>query len=604
MKKIVLSAVAASSAAISAHAEFTTTNEVVVTATRIEKPIDQVGSSVEVISNQQIEQSKSTTALQALELVPGLSVRRDGASSLKTKISLRGAPPESTLIMVDGIPMYDQHQMSGFNSSDLGALMASDIEQIEVLKGAQSVLYGSSAMSGVINIVTKKGSEKPNATLFAEYGSLNTVYSGASFNGGDDKFNYSASVTYFDKQGESATDKSSDTSNDDDGLKSETARVKIGITPTETTEFNVFATYTKARSDYDETPAYGGGDGSNLHQDQEQFIIGANAKTLLFDEIWEPKISASISKTDRDQVDNWPAWFDSKTTKADFQNTLFLNNYNTIVLGSDWYKDDYKANEVPKGDLENVGVYGLYQFSPIDPWTNTIGFRHDNHSSFGSETTYQLTTSYFIEQTGTRLHSSWGTGFKAPNSYQLYFTSPWSSGNPDLEAQTSKSWDFGIDQEIMEDLLTVGVTYFNSKYEDMINWDNSIYTYNNIDVVKSQGVETYIEMTPSEKLLLKLSYVYADNDTDGNDIIPPHEFGFYINYAATEKWNINLNGQHVDSTKYSDNYTLINTSSSYQITDNVQVYGRLTNLLGEEYELSEGYREDGFGAYAGVRIDL
>jgi vitamin B12 transporter len=615
-KKQILSALLISSAAFAAYSETATNevataaeNQIIVSATRIDQPIEQIGSSVEVITAEQIEQSKSATMLDALELVPGLNIRRSGASSLKANISLRGAPPEATLVLIDGVSVYDQSHMSGFSSFDLGAMTADNIERIEVLKGAQSVLYGSSAMSGAINIVTKKGSGDPKASLFAEFGSKNTWHTGASISGGDDKVNFSASASVMDRQGESATD--ADPSNDKDGYENKTAQAKVGFTPVEGTEIEVFATYLKATGDYDDNPtsSWGVGSGEGIYQEQEQVIAGTSIKTLLLDGSWEPKLSVSLNQLDRDES-QYNTWYDSQTAKVDLQNALYLSDQHTLILGTDWYEDTYETDGISKGDLDNTGLYAMYQLALADQWFTSFGLRYDNHSVFGDETTYQITTAYLIEETGTRLHSSLGTGFKAPNSYQLYYS--W-GGNADLKAQTSTSWDIGIDQEITKQ-VKAGITYFHTDYDNLIAWDDngteydwSDDGYNNISNMKSQGIETYAEYAPSEKLRIKLSYTYTDNDSkDGEDeyYIPNHETGLLINYAATEKWNINLNGQRVTDTGSSDSYTLINAASSYQLKKNVQVYTRLSNLLNEDYELSTGYNEDGFGLYAGVKIDL
>jgi vitamin B12 transporter len=178
-------------------------------------------------------------------------------------------------------------------------------------------------------------------------------------------------------------------------------------------------------------------------------------------------------------------------------------------------------------------------------------------------------------------------------------------GNPALDAQTSQTWDVGIDQELFSGLVNAGVTYFQATYDDLIAW--SPRGYGNVDNMESKGVETYVEYTPLDNLLLKLSYTYTDNDADGDTteyFIPAHEVGLFINYAVTDKWNINLNGQYVDATDSSDSYTLLNAATTFQLTENLQIYGRLTNLLDEDYQLQRGYNEDRFGAYGGVKIDF
>jgi len=584
-----------------------TNDQIIVTATRIDQPIEQMGTSVEVVTSKQIEQTKSATLLDALRLAPGLNIRRSGASSLRANISVRGGAPETTMVMIDGVPIYDQAHLSGASVFDFGSMTADNIERIEVLKGAQSVLYGSTAMSGVINIVTKKGAGDPKASVFSEYGSYNTWHGGVSASGGNEMVNYFVGASFMDREGASATD--TDTANERDGRENTTVQAKVGFTPIAGTEINLSSMYLNARGDFDANPAFAPADGTGMYQDQEQLLVNFDAKTLLLNDVWEPLIRVSRNSIERDDIDPaWgDTWFDSQTINADFQNSFFIGDQHTLIAGADWYEDTYEGTEIVRNNLNNYSFFGMYQLALADQWFTTAGIRHDDHSIFGDETTYQANSAYLIDRTGTRLHASLGTGFKAPNSYQLFAPATIFGpvGNPDLNAQTSQTWDVGIDQELFPGLVNAGVTYFHASYDDLIAWSPN--GYGNIANMESQGVETYVEYTPVDNLLLKLSYTYTDNDADGDTteyFIPAHEVGLFINYAVTDKWNVNLNGQYVDTTDSSDSYTLLNAATTFQLTENLQIYGRLTNLLDEDYELQRGYNEDRFGAYGGVKIEF
>lgn len=582
--------------------ETNTANRIIVSATRIETPIEQVAGTVNVITAADIENTKVNTASDALKMVPGISVSRSGGPGQQTSVSVRGAKPQQTLVLIDGVRMSGQLDLNGY---DLTHLQLADIDRIEVLKGPQSPLYGSDAMAGVINIVTKKGNGKPTPYLDIEGGSYNTYRAATGVSGGDDFSNYSASISYFEREGQSALANNTEK----DGTKNTTVSSRLGLTPTDTTELNLILRYIDATSDYDD--GFGTAHAA-FSSDVEQLLTRAEGKVLLLDDAWESTVGASYLMLDRAEAP-FNAEYNGDTLSADWLNTFYLYDSHTLLAGIDGYRDDYDYNDGfgggGNGDLNNHGLFTSYQARLMNPWILTLGGRYDHHSEFGDATTYQASTAYEISPTRTTLKGSWGTAFKAPTSYQLFS----SFGNPALQPETSEGWELGFDQQLITNRLDAGVVYFHTDYKDLIDYDFNTFTYGNIAEATTDGVEVYCSATLTEDLRLRLGYTYLDNDDQTGNTFhlkrPQNAVDAELNYAATEKLNLNLYAGYTGSREdvggiKLEPYTLVNFAVRYQATQKVQLYGRLDNVLNEDYQTIGGYNTDDIAAYAGIKVSM
>ncbi len=593
----VLSAAAATTAQ-NTNETTTAQNTIVISATRIETSVEQLAGTANIITAENLENSKKTSVTEVLRTVPGISISRTGGPGQSSSIYLRGAKPQHTLILIDGVRMNGQLDLSGY---DLTHLQTFDIERIEVLKGPQSTLYGSDAMAGVINIITKKGNGKPTPYYELEGGSYGTWRAATGISGGDDQVNYTASLSHFDRQGESA--KADNT--EKDGTVNDTASARIGVTPSDSSSLDFTVRYVNATSDYD--------DG---YFENEQLVTRASARSLLLDDLLETQVGVSYLILDSETFSAFPGSFNSDTLSADWQNTIYLHENHTVLAGIDWHRDWYEFSD-GTGDLDNLGLFATYQIIPLRNGVATIGIRNDEHSEFGNKTTYQASTAYRITPTRTKLKASWGTGFKAPTSFQLYS----SYGDPALQPETSTGWEAGFEQQILTNRLEVGAVYFNNVYEDLIDYNFATFTYGNISMAESVGVEVYTSAKLLENLNLRIGYTYLDNDDKSTDAgfeirRPQHKVDLDLNYAATEKLNLNLNASYsgsrddLDFSTYPstlitlDPYTLVNLAVRYQATQNVQLYGRIDNLLNEDYQTANGYNQDNIAAYAGVKVTL
>ena len=593
---ILTAAVVASTLAASAA-----TNEIIVTATRIETPIDQMASSVNVATRQDIENTKLRVLPELLQMIPGVSVSRSGGPGQQTSVYIRGAKPQHALVMIDGVRMNGQLDLAGYDMANLQLL---DIERVEVLKGPQSTLYGSDAMAGVINIVTKKGDGKPVPYLDIEGGSYQTYRVATGISGSTDALNYNASISYYEREGQSALKNNTEK----DGTENTTVATRLGTNPTDNTEINLIIRYIDSTSEYDDGV---GTAHDQFKYDSEQLISRAEGAALVFNETLESKLGVSYLMLNRYEYGFLSA-YDANTLSADWNNTIYIHDSHTLLLGVDGYYDDFMFDEgfgVIDDDLNNIGAFGTYQARLLQPWVLNLGLRRDEHSEFGGATTYQASTAYRVDATRTKLKGSYGTGFKAPSSYQLFA----SFGNPLLQPETSEGWEIGVEQQVLTNRLSIGATWFQTDYDNLIDYDFTTFTFQNISAAETEGAEVYALANLPADLRLRVGYTYLDNDdTSGGSFAfrrPRHQIDSDLNYAVTKKLNLNLYAGFIGEREdvggtTMDPYALINLAARYQITKNVQIYGRIENLLDEDYETVAGYNTDDLSAYIGIKVSL
>lgn len=625
---VVLGLILATGGAAVAEETAAQLGEVVVTATRDEVPLEQVGSSISVVTAKEIEQQQIRTVADALRTVPGLDVVRSGSFGGTTAVFMRGAKSEHTLVLIDGIEVNDPSSTGGgFN---FAGLTTDNIERIEILRGPQSTLYGSHAIGGVINIITKRGDGKLKGFLSAEGGSFNTAREDAGINGGTNLLQYALTVSRQDTGGISAAGERYGNT-ERDGYQNSSVAGRLGITPTSTTELDFSLRFNHSRTSLDNGGGIGMDDPNHISRSDELFFRSQGWLALL-DGRWEQKLGVSFADTSwSDDNDPDPAHpidllrssFHGQSVKVDWQHTLRLHKTTTLVVGAETTEENAKSDYYSDGAwgpytstwderfARTTGVYLQDQLSLFDTWHSTFGVRVDDHSKFGTEATYRFTTSYLIKQSDTRLKGSYGTGFKAPSLYQLYS----SYGSPDLKPDKSIGWDLGVEQGLAFMKTTLGATWFRNEYSQMIDFDMTTWKYTNVAKAHSQGLELTAALQPLDNLGLKATYTYTatKDDISGAQLArrPKNKLTFDANYRLMQKANLNLGLVYV-GTRYSDtantlkmkDYLLVNLAGSYDVSKNLQLFGRIDNLFDRQYEEVAGYGAPGIGAYGGVKVSF
>ena len=522
------------------------------------------------------------------------------------------------------------------NTFDFSDLPADNIERVEILRGPQSTLYGSDALAGVIDIITKRGYGKPKFFLSASGGAYSTYREMAGLNGSINRLNYSLTFSRLNSKGfSSASSKYGNT--EKDGTANSVFSSRIGYGIAKNFSLNFTARFSKAKTDFDQHGGEFGDDPTYIYNLEEQ-AYRAEADLSLLNKFWDMKIGGSFMRNVRkysfDSTLYNPAssnsLYDGRKIKFDWQNDFHINKDNLLTLGieneqekaaSQYYYFSYGSDYpsvFPENKSSTTGIFLQDQMSFGGNFFNTLGIRYDKHNRFGSIVTYKIAPAYIIWQTGTKFKASFGTGFKAPSLFYLFDPA---YGNPDLKPEKSTGWDAGIEQYFWNKDLTFGVTYFKNTFSDLFGFDNNFKTINT-EKAETSGIEFYLTSEPLSNLTLKVNYTYTNtkdlsNSADnGKQLLrrPHNKAGFNLNYNFNNRANVNLDLIYVGNRDDKDfstypatrvvlsNYTIVNLAASFNINHNLQVFGRIENLFNKYYEEVLGFATPGASAYIGVKL--
>lgn len=615
--------------------------EVVVTATGTDVAPDKLGgNSVYVITEKDIEAMKPSQVADILKTVPGLEVASNGGPGTQTSVFLRGADSKNTLILVDGVMVNDSS--SANRSAEISSLTLDNIERIEVVNGPMSVMYGSNATSGVVNIITKKGKGPLKGFIDLSGGSYGTAKASAGASGKMKTVDYSLTVSGIYSDGFSIADDENDRINGDgntkekDSYRNVTVSGRAGVDFLTDGRLELVTRYTDSKTDLDDYgPGYAGDafaydqnwnavpDLSSPHKrrvDARQGLAKASLKNSFADRFIATTLSYQLTDQKREYSENDGSdggFYKGQTHEASVQGDLNFR-IGVLSLGASFYKETMESMALDEKDADIVSVRIQEQFMPVDSVTVILGLRHDDHEEFGGKTTWRLAPSYTLPW-NTTLKASYGTGFRAPSLYELYEPT---YGNDSLDAEKSRGWDLGFEQAFDGARVSLGCTYFNMVFDDRIAYDFGLSRYNQMDgKTKTSGVEVFCDWSPLPDLDLALAYTYTESeDPDGARLArrPYNRYRVNARYRFLEKALVNLTVQQVDKRRdtayamdvagnpvpYLDAYTLVNMAVSYSLTKQVELYGRIDNLFDEFYEECWSYATAGRSGYAGVRVTM
>ena len=614
-------------------------SDVVVSATKTQTSTIELASSITVVDSAEIANRNSANVFELLKNEYGISFTRQGGAGTLSNIYIRGGNSDHTLVLIDGVEVNLNSDPS--NVYDFAFLSTDNIQSIEILRGPQSTLYGSNSLAGVINIITKKGAGKPNFSLLAEAGSYKTYKTSLGMNGNITNFNYSVTLGRSESEGFSAASERYGNF-EKDGYVKDNISARFGYDFAETAEINVFMKYNNSKSDYDQ---FGGkfGDDPTYVFDQEEFSFRSECKLHLFEGKWKQKIGASIFRNIRKynfDVSEYNSAssrssYDGRKIKFDWQNNFNLIENHLFTFGletekeetvSEYYYFSTFFNSVslfPQKESNTFGMYLQYQFKYGQNTFGSAGIRVDKHNKFGSAFTFRLAPAYIIWETGTKLKATLGSGFKTPSLFNLYDPA---FGNPDIKPEKSVGFDAGIEQFLANDMISVGVTYFQNYYKDLFGYDQNYKTIN-VKKAKTNGIEIYFTTKLIDDFIFKLNYTFTNAKDLSNGILdenrklirrPEHKIGSYVSYNFSRSSNVNLELIYVgkrddlifDNTTFTSSriklepYLLLNLATHYQLTEFLRLNLRLENILGTDYEEVYGYATPGFSIYGGIKLSL
>ena len=569
--------------------------EIIIEATKIPTPLNLVNSSIEILTEQDLLDSGAQSLPDALISLPGVYGTQNGGAGGATAIYLRGGAPRYTLILIDGIRLNDSLDPNGY---DLSNFDMSNIERVEILKGAQSSLYGADAMSGVINIITKKGSGAPSLDLNIEKGSYESNRIGINLSEGTESFYFNFGANLFENDGFSHTKSDPDK----DSFLNKTLNLRIGGKTSSDSEWSISTRFNSADAEYDS-----GSFGKN------QQISFASIKQHLLNGkiISELKPSYKVLKLSYDDG------FENKSETIGFgwNNTFVINDNNTILASIENRIENFEDTYIAQPyDLELTSYLFAYQHIANEKLNFSISSRRDNSNIFNSSDTYQGSLSLYANE-NTRLRGAAGTSYLAPNGYQL-------SKSSNLEKETGKSYEIGIDHRFKNLDLDFDFTLFKNSFKQSIEYIPNTESYTNYSNVKISGAEAGFGIYPSDISKLRFSYTYLDSELDDGSATfinrkPRHKMNVQYQINPNDKLSINSLISYVDETTDLDytssfpfptvtlsDYTLASINARYKINDHTEYYLNIMNVLDKEYETIAGYNIPELSIYSGIRLNF
>jgi len=588
------------------------TTDIVVTATGAEQRAVESGQAITVIDRGVIEARQSVSISDLLSTTPGVTVSRNGGIGQPTAVRIRGAEGDQTLVLIDGVRTNDPSSVGG--GFDFGNLLAGNIERIEVLRGPNSVPWGSQALGGVINIVTARPTEDFGGRLNAEYGYRESKKLVGNVRGGFGPVRASFGGGYFNDDGISAFKLGTER----DGYRQYAANGRVEIDLSSDITIDLRGNYADSRVGFDgfPPPFFSFADTTGFSTTKQAFgYAGINA--ALFDGALKNRLAFTISDTNRASYSIAGATssrFMGRSERFEYQGDATISSWLRAVFGVEREDSRYRSAVATYRTGVTSGYTQLIA-NPIEALTLTGGVRVDDHRSYGTKTTASGNAALRLG-TATIVRASYGEGFKAPTLYQL--KDPL-YGNDQLRPETAQSYDVGIEQMLVDETLRLGATFFYRDTTNQIDFETSAARpnggYLNTARTRAQGVETFIELRPSRTLTLNANYTFTDaeNRQTGTVLLrrPKHSVNANIDWTPRDRLRLGADVQTVSDSRDNDyltfsptsldGYALVGLRASVSIGQKFELYGRIENLLDTGYEVVSGYGVYGRNAHVGVR---
>lgn len=594
-------------------------DDIIVTALGIEQPRDEVGQAVTVIDADTIRTRQTVEVADLLATTPGIRINRAGSLGGVTGVSVRGAETTQTLVLLDGVKVNDP---SGIGDMyDFGNLLSGNIQRIEVLRGSNSVAYGSQAIGGVVNIMTGEPSGGLAGNASVDYGYVDTLNAKADIAGASGIASGGVGVAYVKTDGISAVSPAFGAT-EKDGLENlaTNARLKLGFTDALSLDLRGY--YIHSDLDYDSF--FGAPVDSPNVSKTDQYVGYAGVNLALFDGKLTNRVALTWLRNARDYYprrDADPSFGYSGTNlRFEYDGVYQPIDQAKLVFGYEHERPDYDfygfgSQESHRANIDSVHVLAVVK--PFAGLSLTGGVRHDDHSQFGGATTFGANANYTPNDGATNFRASYGEGFKAPSLYQLYDTY---SGNRNLKPERSKSYDIGFDQRLGGERAIFSVTAFQRDTRNQIDYDNATFSYDNLDRTRAKGLEAMLTLKPVDALTVAAAYSYIDAHDLSTGLRLLRRAANSVSVSADYVWSFGLStGATVtmvsdsidiiadpvtfDPARVSlDGYAVANLRASFPIMANLEIYGRIDNLFDEEYATAYGYGTYGRSAYGGVRV--
>lgn len=567
--------------------------EVVVSANLTPTGADTLGSAVTVLGPEEIEARDKTSVLELLRTIPGLEINQGGGPGRASAVFLRGAGSNNTLVLLDGTPLNSPN-VGGYDFADL---RTDQIERIEILRGPQSSLYGSEAIGGVINIVSRRARKDEPWQAEMAFGELESSRYNLSGGGAGTSGDFLVSASRERVEGLSAASQwRGNREKDPFETTSLTGLAGTKLGATGRLEAAVHWLDSEAAVD---GFAWGIGpvDDPNWVQKRQTLSGSVKAEGQL-SALWRQSARISLNRERVDGTDPDTVWnnFHLRTSIADtaLQADFQLGRSNLLSLGTG-YQERHGEN-IGNFD-ERVRLRSIFvqdQWSWQEKVFLTGAVRYDDHSVAGNEMTYRGTGAFRLTESW-RLHASFGTGFRAPTFNELYF--PY-YGNTALKPETSRGADAGLTWTFAGKQATLDLTWFSNHFENLIAYDAVVFMAMNIDRARSRGMELTLGFRPVKQVQVEANYTYTDSeDLETGTLLPrrpKHRGGLLVLFHPGGRWSGTLSAidvrKRIDSDgTWMDHYTRVDLGARYRLWEKVTAVLRVENLFNRKFEEIPGY---------------
>jgi outer membrane cobalamin receptor len=605
-------------------------DNIVVTGARTTDNLAEIPSATTVIRLEEIEARNDLSVPDLLRNLPGVHVVQPSGQGGVARIFMRGGDQNLTMVLLDGVRVNDPLDTRG-SAFDFSTVSMNDIERVEIVRGPQSAVYGSDALAGVINIISKDPSGELGGSVFGEFGTDDYYRGAIDFSGpiGNDG-GFSLLVTTKD-DGEPIEGTT---------FSSDSVSGRLSFADSENWDLRFFGNYSD--SEGTSFPEDSGGSELAVLRDvdtrsAEQLKLGIDGAFGLSDK-WRLNVLATWYDLDssyfspgvapgvRDPVP--PNGADSQLERTDLAVNAVVNfseNF-AATFGVDYYDEDGDSDGfveffpgfiLPAGfqfDRSVTGIFGeLHYQSQVGP-TLLASVRRDDPSSESGETTSKLGILHDFNDGRTTVRANWGQGFSLPGFFAL--ASPL-VGNPDLRPETSESFDIGISHWSTDRRFGTTIMLFRNEFTDLIDFDSTVFSMVNRDQLDIDGIEFQFDYSVSEQLDFHLQATYLDMEVKNSNVPlrqrPDWRGSLTMRWAPSDRWLLDASwlnvGETFDSSiptgdMFLDAYNRVDVTATYSTTRNMKIVLSVTNLFDEEYAEAIGFPSPGTRARLGLRFQF
>jgi vitamin B12 transporter len=598
------------------------TDAIVVTANGFEQPAEEVGQAITVIDGEALARLQITSITDVLATVPGVRVSKAGAVGQQASVFIRGGNSSQTLVLIDGVRINDASTPNG--QFDFGALLTGNIDRVEVLRGPNSVIWGSQAIGGVINVTNALPSEDGLAVRArGEYGYAHTASASGNVAGRAGGVSGSVGGSYFRTDGISAIVGGTER----DGYRNASANARLKVELSDAVNIDLRGYYNDADGAYDDS-----GPNTPPAFRNKQFLGYAGLNASLMNGKFNNRLSYSRTDIDRDGTHPNASSFSNFAAKAlidrfEYQGRLDVIEAATLVVGLEHERTGAETffpagggTAPDKAKSTVTSGYAQAIIRPVAGLTLTGGLRHDDFTNYGSATTFGANFVYTPNEGKTLFRGTYAEGFRAPTLVEAIFP----FGNPALKPEKARSFDVGVEHKALDGRVVIGATWFQRKSDNLIEFSLVSFQSENIARARSSGLELMLAAKPTDTLTLSAQYSFtnAENRSPGSNFgkqlarRAKHSASLSVDWATPWKLDLGaslfMQGDSFNNPSNSqrlDGFALVGLRAAYPITETVSVYARVENLFDVTYATVASFSGANYGsygrnAYAGVKVNF